>query len=41
MILVPVAALMDLAGIPIQAGRQGVYPAVWLVAGPLETICRP
>ena len=25
-ILVPVAALMDLAGIPIQAGRQGVHP---------------
>jgi hypothetical protein len=37
-ILVPVAALMDLAGIPIQAGRQGVHPAGWLVAGPLETI---
>ncbi len=37
-ILVPVAALMDLAGIPIQAGRQGVHPAGWLLAGPLETI---
>jgi len=37
-ILVPVAALMDLAGIPIHAGRQGVHPAGWLVAGPLETI---
>jgi hypothetical protein len=37
-ILVPVAAIMDLAGIPIQAGRQGVHPAGWLVAGPLETI---
>src|ERR1700751_5579922 len=37
-ILVPVAAVMDLAGIPIQAGRQGVHPAGWLVAGPLETI---
>ncbi len=37
-ILVPVAAVMDLAGIPIQAGRQGVHPAGWLVAGSLETI---
>jgi len=37
-ILVPVAALMDAAGIPIQAGRQGVHPAGWLVAGPLETL---
>jgi len=37
-ILVPVAGVMDLAGIPIQAGRQGVHPAGWLVAGPLETI---
>jgi hypothetical protein len=37
-ILVPVAALMDLAGIPIQAGRQGVHPAGWLLAGPLETL---
>ena len=37
-ILVPVAAIMDLAGIPIQAGRQGVHPAGWLVAGPLEII---
>ena len=37
-ILVPVAAVMDLAGIPIHAGRQGVHPAGWLVAGPLETI---
>jgi len=37
-ILAPVAAIMDLAGIPIQAGRQGVHPAGWLVAGPLETV---
>ena len=37
-ILVPVAGVMDLAGIPIQAGRQGVHPAGWLLAGPLETI---
>ena len=38
MILVPVAAIMDAAGIPIHAGRQGVHPAGWLVAGPLETL---
>jgi hypothetical protein len=37
-ILVPVAAIMDAAGIPIQAGRQGVHPTGWLVAGPLETL---
>jgi hypothetical protein len=37
-ILVPVAALMDVAGISIHAGRQGVHPVGWLVAGPLETI---
>jgi len=36
--LVPVAAIMDAAGIPIDAGRQGVHPAGWLVAGPLETL---
>jgi hypothetical protein len=37
-ILVPVAAIMDAAGIPIQAGHQGVHPVGWLVAGPLETL---
>jgi hypothetical protein len=37
-ILVPVAAIMDAAGLPIHAGRQGVHPAGWLVAGPLETL---
>lgn len=37
-ILAPVAAVMDAAAIPIHAGRQGVHPAGWLVAGPLETI---
>jgi len=37
-ILVPVAAIMDAAGIPIHAGRQGAHPAGWLVAGPLETL---
>jgi len=38
LILVPVAALMDAARIPIQAGPQGVHPTGWLVAGPLETM---
>ena len=38
LILVPVAAVMDAAGIPIQAGPQGVHPVGWLVAGPLETL---
>jgi hypothetical protein len=38
LILVPVAAIMDAAGIPIQAGQQGVHPVGWLVAGPLETL---
>ena len=37
-ILVPVAAVMDAAGIPINAGQQGVHPVGWLVAGPLETL---
>jgi hypothetical protein len=37
-ILVPVAAIMDAAGIAINAGRQGVHPVGWLVAGPLETL---
>jgi len=38
LILVPVAAIMDAAGIPIQAGPQDVHPVGWLVAGPLETL---
>jgi hypothetical protein len=37
-ILAPVAAIMDAARIPIAAGRQGVHPVGWLVAGPLETL---
>ena len=37
-ILVPVAAIMDAAGIAIHAGGQGVHPTGWLVGGPLETI---
>jgi len=38
LILVPVAAIMDAAGIPIQAGPQDLHPVGWLVAGPLETL---
>jgi hypothetical protein len=37
-ILVPVVAIMDAAGIAVQAGRQGVHPTGWLLAGPLETL---
>ena len=37
-ILVPVAAVLDVAGLPIHAGRQGVHPTGWLIAGPLETL---
>ena len=33
-ILVPVAAVLDAAGLPIHAGHQGVHPTGWLVAGP-------
>ena len=37
-ILIPVVAIMDAAGIAIHAGRQGVHPTGWLVAGSLETL---
>jgi hypothetical protein len=37
-ILVPVAAVLDAAGLAIHAGRQGVHPTEWLIAGPLETL---
>ena len=37
-ILVPVAAVLDAAGLPVHAGHQGVHPTGWLVAGPLETL---
>jgi hypothetical protein len=37
-ILIPVAAIMDAAGLPIQAGPPGSHPTGWLVAGPLETL---
>jgi len=38
LILVPIAAVMDAFGLVIHAGRQGVHPTGWLVAGPLETL---
>jgi hypothetical protein len=37
-ILVPVVAAMDVLGLPVFAGHQGVHPTGWLVAGPLETL---
>jgi hypothetical protein len=37
-ILVPVVAIIDLAGLPLHAGRQGPHPGEWLLAGPLETM---
>jgi hypothetical protein len=38
LILVPVAAIIDAAGLPLHAGPQGTHPVEWLFAGPLETI---
>jgi hypothetical protein len=38
LVLVPVAAIIDAAGLPLHAGPQGPHPAEWLIAGPLETI---
>jgi hypothetical protein len=35
-ILVPVAAIFDLAGVSAQAGSQGTHPVQWLIAGPCE-----
>ena len=35
-ILVPVAAIFDLAGLSAQAGSQGAHPVEWLIAGPCE-----
>jgi hypothetical protein len=37
-ILIPVAAIFDLAGLPLHAGRQGVHPVEWLIAGPCEVV---
>src|SRR5579875_3259931 len=37
-ILVPVAAVTEAAGLPLlHAGSQGAHPVVWLLAGPCET----
>jgi hypothetical protein len=33
-ILVPLAAVIDLAGLPIHAGRQGAHPTEWLLGAP-------
>jgi hypothetical protein len=37
-ILIPVAALFDLAGLPVQAGSQGARPIEWPIAGPCVVI---
>ena len=37
-ILVPVAALFDLAGLPVQAGSQGAHPIEWPIAGPCVVV---
>jgi hypothetical protein len=37
-ILVPLVALIDAAGLPLHAGPQGPHPAEWLLIGPGETI---
>ncbi len=34
LILTPLAALLDAAGLPLQAGRQPPHPAEWLLIGP-------
>jgi hypothetical protein len=38
LILVPVAAIMDAAGLPLHAGPQGPHPGEWLLIAPLETV---
>jgi hypothetical protein len=37
-ILVPVAVIFDLAGLPAQAGSHGGHPIEWLIAGPCEVV---
>lgn len=37
-ILVPVVAIIDAAGLPLRAGPQGPHPGEWLLIGPMETI---
>jgi hypothetical protein len=36
-ILVPLAGVIDVAGLPLHAGRQGAHPGEWLLAGSYET----
>jgi hypothetical protein len=36
-ILIPLAAVIDAAGLPLHAGRQGAHPGEWLLAGGYET----
>lgn len=37
-ILAPLAALMDAAGLPLHAGRQPAHPAEWLLIGPYTVV---
>jgi hypothetical protein len=37
-ILVPLVAIIDLAGLPLHAGPQGPHPTEWLLVGPGETV---
>jgi hypothetical protein len=37
-ILVPVAAIVDVAGLPLRAGPQGAHPGEWLLIGPCEVV---
>lgn len=37
-ILVPIAALLDAAGLPLHAGRQPAHPAEWLLIGPYTVV---
>jgi hypothetical protein len=37
-ILIPVVAIIDAAGLPLRAGHQGAHPGEWLLAGPCEVI---
>jgi hypothetical protein len=36
-ILVPLAAVMEVAGLPLHAGRQGPHPTEWLLVGSYQT----
>jgi energy-coupling factor transporter transmembrane protein EcfT len=37
-ILVPVVAIVDVAGLPLRAGPQGPHPGEWLLIGPLQAV---